>query len=107
MKLILVMLSVFALTACSSDYTPKDKTNSYIVPDELKDCSISELSANWESTITVVRCPLSSTTTHWTERHGKTNTDYTIVTIDGKKYQKLDKDTKKINIDNQEYVELK
>lgn len=107
MKLIVLLLSVFALVSCSSDYTPKDKTNSYVIPETLKDCNISELSGSLENDIIVVRCPLSTTSTTWTERSGKVNRTYTVVTIDGKEYQKVDKTAKTIKVDGEDYVEIK
>lgn len=107
MKLIAFLLSALVLVSCSSDYTPKDKTNKYILPETLQDCSINELSGNLENDIIVVRCPMSSTSTTWTERSGKVNRTYTVVNIDGKEYQKVDPTAKTIKLDGESYVEVK
>ena len=64
----LVCCMVLGITGCNSDYTPQDKTNKYQLSDNLSDCSITELRGSNENDIIVVRCPLSSTTTAYSER---------------------------------------
>lgn len=67
----LLCCTVLALVGCDNNYTPQDKTNKYQLSDDLKDCSIVELKGYSENDLIAVRCPLSSTTTCYTETCGK------------------------------------
>ncbi|MEG2707435.1 MAG: hypothetical protein RR959_08840 [Erysipelotrichaceae bacterium] len=67
----LLCCTVLVLVGCENDYTPQDKTNNYQLNEDLKDCSIVELKGYSENDLIVVRCPLSSTTTSYTESCGK------------------------------------
>lgn len=67
----LLCCTVLILIGCEGDYAPQDKTNKYQLSDDLKDCSIVELKGYSENDLIVVRCPLSSTTTSYTETCGK------------------------------------
>lgn len=67
----LCAVTLTALTGCESDNTPMDKTSAYVLPESLKDCTISEITGDTVSTITVTRCPLSNTVTSYDENCGK------------------------------------
>jgi hypothetical protein len=73
-KLSLLFCLVVVLTGCGPGYKPG---NFPIVPSELKDCTFWYLRDVNGSSLTVVRCPLSTTST--TYRVGKTSAT-TIVT---------------------------
>lgn len=100
----LASLCLAGLVACDTNVTPEDKTNVYVLPDDLKDCKISTIKSKFENDLTITRCPLSATTTTYDESCGK-NCTRTVnnavvdekpeppkpkdqyVTIDGVKYK--------------------
>ena len=98
----LVCCMVLGITGCNSDYTPQDKTNKYQLSDNLSDCSVTELRGSNENDIIVVRCPLSSTTTAYSENCGKNCTRHlnnalidenkkkVYIEVDGVKYEKVE-----------------
>lgn len=98
----LVCCMVLGITGCNSDYTPQDKTNKYQLSDNLLDCTITELRGSNENDIIVVRCPLSSTTTAYSENCGKNcsrklnnnvideNKKKEFVEVNGVKYEKIE-----------------
>lgn len=86
MKALFVILTAVALTACSPSYEEKHYP---VLPAELKDCKFYEVS-NGGSTIKVVRCPNSQTSTTWMQSNGKSSTTRSAVVIDegGQQWQK-------------------
>ena len=77
-QLILVFGLLMALTGCG----PSAETREYpILPDALKDCKFFRLTDGNGSSITVARCPNSTTTTRQSDKAGTTS-----VIIDGKEY---------------------
>ena len=98
----LVCCMVMGITGCNSDYTPQDKTNKYQLGDNLLDCTITELRGSNENDIIVVRCPLSSTTTTYSEKCGKNCTRHlnntlidenkkkVYIEVNGVKYEKVE-----------------
>lgn len=87
-KLLVVAISVL-LAGCNpgeGGYTDA-KSRFPKLPKELKDCQIFYVESVYQSTITVVRCPNSETST--TYQAGKTT--QTVITIDGVEYQKVEK----------------
>lgn len=82
MVLLCIVLTILVTVGCKS-YPPhyeedKDYT---VLPEELKDCKIFNISNGW-GILTVVRCPNSSTSTIYSE--GKTIKK--VVVIDGVEY---------------------
>lgn len=73
---ILTLVALLALAGCESTY--EDKTGTYRLPAELKDCTIFELTNSSDNRISVMRCPNSETST-------KDGTD-NVVVIDGMNY---------------------
>lgn len=80
---LVLSLVVFTLTACSDS---AEKIDFPVLPPELKDCSFYKLENSGGSSMKVVRCPNSSTTS--TYPVGKT-TQSTVV-IDGAEYIRKD-----------------
>lgn len=81
------------VTGCNGDYTPKDYTKKYELPQELSDCTIHEVGGQSVLDMTVVRCPNSDTTTQWSESCGKNCTrTRTTVVLDGVEYEKKGKE---------------
>lgn len=106
-KLIISIIAIacLGLSACDSNNTPIDKTQSYVLSDELKDCKITEIKGQAEYDIIVTRCPLSTTTTSYTESCGKgcTRTFNNNVTDEN---DKKDKD-QYVVIDGEKYKLIK
>jgi hypothetical protein len=76
---IATILSILLLAGCSPSAEEKVWP---ILPEALKDCKFYKLKDDAANTITVVRCPMSSTTTQY--KNGKTT--QTTVVIDGVEY---------------------
>ena len=77
MKYLLIVVLV-ALTGCS----PEARVKNYpVLPDELKDCKFFRLTDGDGGSITVARCPNSTTTVRQSDKPGTTS-----VIIDGKEY---------------------
>jgi len=76
----IVMLLLVALSGCKPD--AEERVYS-VLPEELKDCRFFRLTDEFSTTITVARCPNSSTTV---KVHNKQST--TSVVIDGVEYTK-------------------
>ena len=81
MKLLMVVLGVVILTGCEPKYE-ENTQNFTLLLNELKDCKFYGVRSNTGSSLNIVRCPNSTTST--TYKSGKTTT--TTVVIDGKKY---------------------
>ena len=82
MKLLMVILGVVMLTGCEPSY--KEKTQNFTqLPVELKDCKFYGVRSNTGSSLNIVRCPNSQTSTTYSV--GKSTA--TTVVIDGKKYE--------------------
>ena len=78
MKHLILVFGILALAGCG----PSAETRDFpILPDALKDCKFFRLSDGGGSTITVARCPNSTTTTRQSDKAGTTS-----VIIDGKEY---------------------
>ena len=75
----LIVLSIILLAGCSPSAEEKVWP---ILPDGLKDCKFYKLRDDSANTITVVRCPMASTTTQY--KVGKST--QTTVVVDGKEY---------------------
>jgi hypothetical protein len=75
----IILLSLF-LVGCKPD--AEERVYS-VLPEELKDCRFFRLTDEFSNTITVARCPNSSTTV---KMHNKQST--TSVVIDGVEYTK-------------------
>jgi hypothetical protein len=73
MKKFIILTSLLFITACNDGYSTADFP---VLPPELQDCSFYYLNNKKGSTITVVRCPNSTTTT--TYKAGK-STKTTVV----------------------------
>ena len=86
MKTTILIIMAVALAACSPKY---EEQHYPVLPDDLKDCKFYEIS-NGGSTIKVVRCPNSQTSTTWTQSNGKSRTTRSAVVIDegGQQWQK-------------------
>jgi hypothetical protein len=77
-QLILAFGLLMALAGCKPDAEVK---NYAVLPDDLKDCKFFRLTDDIGSSITVARCPNSTTTTRQSDKAGTTS-----VIIDGKEY---------------------
>lgn len=86
MKSILLVMIAAVLTACSPGYEEK---HYQAIPKELGDCRFYSISDGY-STIKVVRCPNSQTSTTWTDSNGKGSTNRSLVVIDGGTYTTLE-----------------
>jgi hypothetical protein len=69
---------VLCLAACSPDARVK---NYPVLPDELKDCKFFRLTDGDGASITVARCPNSTTAVRQSDKSGTTS-----VVIDGREY---------------------
>ena len=103
LKSVLLASCVLVFSGCSdSNYLPEKKTRKYVLDETLKDCSITEIKSSTEDNLTIVRCPLSNTTTHYTENCGKNctrNVSNTVIDenkkkeyieVNGVKYEKVE-----------------
>lgn len=72
MKIVLAILAALALTACTPD--SRDITRDYDLPKGLADCQAYWLKDTNASSITVFRCPNSTTTTSFTQGEAKAET---------------------------------
>lgn len=81
-KLIFIGLLTIGLFGC--DKTATDVSDTYSIPDELKDCTFTRLTRNMGNGITVVRCPNSVVSTD--EKKGKSYVQ--TITVDGVEYVK-------------------
>lgn len=97
---ITVMATVVMLSGCEKETV--DETSAYELPQGMEDCKIFTMVKKNGNAITVVRCPLSSTTT--TFKSGKTTTSATVVeappqvdTSTKNKEKELQKDVIEIN----------
>ena len=91
-KIVLLFTLALLITGCNNDYTPKDQTKKYDLPQELIDCTVHDIDGQTVNEITVVRCPNSDTTTQWSESCGKNCTrTRTTVILDGVEYKKTEK----------------
>ena len=125
MKKYLTMFSIliFAMSMTGCEKEAKESTANYDMPEGLKDCKVFSLKNDSGSWITVVRCPLSSTSTTYSsgkstatatvvEQDGTQQTNNTIknktadtVEIDGKTYRKSST-MKDIQINGESYKEI-
>lgn len=88
-KIVLLFTLALLVTGCNNDYSPKDYTKKYDLPQELADCTIHEIDGQGVLEMAVVRCPNSDTTTQWSESCGKNCTrTRTTVVLDGVEYEK-------------------
>ena len=72
------IIGLLALSGCN----PSAEVKNYpVLPDELRDCKFFRLMDENGSSITVARCPNSTTTTRQSDKPGTTS-----VIIDGKEY---------------------
>lgn len=78
MNKLFVLFLILTLSACSKETT--NISEKYQLPNELSDCKIYRMIAEGGSSLTLVRCPNSSTTTDYTERSGK-STNYRSITV--------------------------
>jgi len=72
---ILISITSMLFFGCSKE--TEETTYHYSLPEELKDCKIFRLRGDNTSTLRVVKCPNSNTTTSYSE--GKTKMDITVV----------------------------
>ena len=75
MKQLIIIALALSVLGCEADY--KDSTKKFSMPPELSDCKIYDLTNVSGVRITVVRCPLSSTTTEYQD--GKMRRSVTIL----------------------------
>jgi len=73
-----LIVALAVLAGCSPDAQVKHYP---VMPDELKDCKFFRLTDGDGGSITVARCPNSTTTVRQTDKPGTTS-----VIIDGKEY---------------------
>lgn len=78
MRIAIALMAFVALTACSPVYEQKHYP---ILPAELQDCKFYSVS-DGGSTIKVVRCPNSQTSTTWTQQVGKSTYQRSAVVIE-------------------------
>lgn len=83
MKNLIFVIIAISVAACTPSAT--NVSDSYALPDELKDCTITNLQGRY-TYLNVVRCPNSSTST--TYPMGKTQ--QTTIVIDGETYAKVE-----------------
>lgn len=75
MKKILLTIAALIFVGCEAE--TKVVTDSYVLPTELSDCKVYLMypnNNNKASTITVVRCPLSNTSTIYSGKHSQYTT---------------------------------
>lgn len=121
LTMLFVLIFAMSLTGCEKE--TKDNTASYDMPEGLKDCKVFGLKNDSGGWITVVRCPLSSTSTTYpsgkststatvVEQGGLSPTENLIknksadtVEVDGKTYRKSST-MKDIQINGESYKEV-
>jgi intein/homing endonuclease len=73
-KIILILITLVSFMACSKK--TQEYTDSFLLPEELKDCKIFWMRGENVGSMKIVRCPNSSTTTSYED--GKTQKDITV-----------------------------
>ncbi|QIW91642.1 hypothetical protein vBAbaMD22_129 [Acinetobacter phage vB_AbaM_D22] len=80
MKLLIAICLTFALVGCSTKTT--EVSQSYELPEGLKDCKIYYMQSKEQQSLTVLRCPNSQTGVHYSEAQGKSTRHYNISTVE-------------------------
>lgn len=88
MKHFLIVLTGFLLIGCTPETT--DITGNFVLPNELSDCKIFYMRPSDVGSITVARCPNSTTSTTYSS--GKTT--HTTIVVDGVEYIKKEENEK-------------
>ena len=85
----LIVSVIYILNGCTKpNYSSIETTE---LPEELKGCKFFKVDPGGNTpSMTVGRCPNSSTTVSVTENSGKTSVAKTSITIDGQEYTKKD-----------------
>lgn len=86
MKIILGLVLCSMLVGCTTKTT--EITHGYVLPDELKDCSVYKLQSESQQSLVVIRCQNSTTSTNWAQKQGKSSISRSVVVIDGIEYEK-------------------
>lgn len=71
---------VFILSGCAKETV--SISGNYDIPKELLDCNIYYMRSDVSRNLTVIRCPNSSTTTSYSEQHGKATKTRNITVIE-------------------------
>jgi hypothetical protein len=67
-------------------------TVNYILPQELNDCKVFKIDAEYSPELYVVRCgPGINTVAQYQQSNGKTSTNRTTILIDGEVYEKVER----------------
>lgn len=61
-KFIILFLCIFTVS-CMQEPKTRDASDEYAIPIELQDCLFVKMTNAYGSNVTVIRCPMSSTTT--------------------------------------------
>lgn len=91
-KFIILFLSIF-IASCMQQPKTRDASNEYTIPFELQDCLFVKMTDTYGQNMTVVRCPMSSTTATVNGKFQQRS-----VVIDGVEY--VNKDILKEEIQN-------
>lgn len=89
-KLLISLILIGFLGGC--DMYTEESTANYILPDGLKDCKIYYMRNSYGNSVTVTRCPVSSSSTQY--QSGKTAMSSTVVE-DDKLNQEMEEQKKK------------
>jgi len=84
-EILAALLAVALVLAGCGPRAPLNKTDEYILPEHLKDCSITLINSGMRE-LYVVRCPNSTVSTKYQE--GKTTKR--VITVDGETYERIE-----------------
>lgn len=85
MKKLLALVAI-TLSACNNYVPSQPSTIGYVLPPELKDCTIHRIDAASHPYLYITRCS-GSVTTQWTTGSKQKTTHATTVIIDGVEYE--------------------
>lgn len=80
MKVLAGLCLTFALVGCTTQTT--EISNSYELPEGLKDCKVYYMRSKQEQSLTVLRCPNSQTNVHYSRPEGKSTRHYNTATVE-------------------------
>lgn len=85
-KILVLILSLGILTGCNPSPASADLANYPVKAVGFEDCTFGRMTAPYEVSITVVRCPNSTTTTNYNVPSGKSSRPVKVVVIDDIEY---------------------
>lgn len=80
MSKLFLIAAIFLVVGCSK--STKNVSEKYELPEGLTDCTVYYMTGENARSLTVVRCPNSSTTTRYSFKSGKSTTTHNNVVVE-------------------------